>query len=76
MCRVFNELGYRRSEGTFRQETICKGRNRAIVRFSVIDQDCPALRHGFAAWLDSRNFDSAGTQRRGSSELYLNPNAA
>jgi hypothetical protein len=41
-----------------------KGRNRDTAWFSIIDSEWPALRAGFAQWLDEANFDAQGTQRR------------
>lgn len=49
-------------EGTFRQATVYKGRNRDTAWFSITDQDWPAVKAGFEAWLDPANFDQAGRQ--------------
>lgn len=49
-------------EGTFRQHSIVKERNRDTAWFSVIDAEWPALRAGFEAWLSPDNFDPAGRQ--------------
>ncbi|MCR9255600.1 MAG: GNAT family N-acetyltransferase [Alphaproteobacteria bacterium] len=51
-------------EGTFRQATHYKGRNRDTAWFSVLDSEWPALRDAFEAWLDPANFDADGRQRR------------
>jgi RimJ/RimL family protein N-acetyltransferase len=56
-------------EGTFRQATVYKGRNRDTAWYSVIDAEWPALREAFETWLDPGNFDSAGQQRRRLSDL-------
>jgi RimJ/RimL family protein N-acetyltransferase len=56
-------------EGTFRQATVYKGRNRDTAWYSVIDAEWPALQEAFEAWLDPSNFDSAGQQRRRLSDL-------
>lgn len=56
-------------EGTFRQATVYKGRNRDTAWYSVIDAEWPAVREAFEAWLDPGNFDSAGRQRRRLSDL-------
>lgn len=45
-------------EGVFRQATVYKGRNRDTAWFSVTDEEWPALKDGFAAWLDPGNFDT------------------
>lgn len=56
-------LGFR-FEGLFRQAVVYKGRNRDTAWFSIIDKEWPALRQGFATWLDATNFDESGDQRR------------
>lgn len=50
-------------EGTFRQATTYKGRNRDTAWFSITDGDWPRLKAGFQAWLDPANFDENGQQR-------------
>jgi RimJ/RimL family protein N-acetyltransferase len=50
-------------EGTFRQATIYKGRNRDTAWFSIIDQDWPRQKAAFERWLAPANFDEAGRQR-------------
>ncbi|MFT4163802.1 MAG: GNAT family protein, partial [Microlunatus sp.] len=49
-------------EGTFRQSVVYKGRNRDTAWYALIDQDWPAVRAAFEAWLDPDNFDAAGNQ--------------
>ena len=56
-------LGFR-YEGTFRHQTVVKGRNRDTAWFSITDLEWPALKAGFEAWLDPANFDAAGGQKR------------
>jgi RimJ/RimL family protein N-acetyltransferase len=51
-------------EGVFRQHMIVKGQNRDTAWFAMTDQDWPALRAGFEAWLAPENFDAAGRQKR------------
>lgn len=51
-------------EGTFRQATIYRGRNRDTAWYSIIDTEWPALRRAFERWLDPANFDGEGRQRR------------
>lgn len=51
-------------EGTFRQGTVYKGRNRDTDWFSITDAEWPRLRDGFTRWLDPANFDANGRQRR------------
>ena len=50
-------------EGTFRQATTYKGRNRDTAWFAITDGDWPRLKAGFQAWLDPANFDANGQQR-------------
>lgn len=51
-------------EGVFRQATVVKGRNRDTAWFAAIDQEWPAIRAAFEAWLAPENFDAAGRQRQ------------
>ncbi len=55
-------LGFR-FEGTFRQATHYKGRNRDTAWFSILDSEWARLDAEFTRWLDPSNFDDAGTQR-------------
>ena len=50
-------------EGTFRQATHYRGRNRDTAWFAIIDRDWPALDAEFQRWLADDNFDEAGSQR-------------
>ena len=50
-------------EGTFRQATHYKGRNRDTAWFALTDKDWPAIRAEFTRWLDPSNFDEAGQQK-------------
>lgn len=56
-------------EGTFRQATHYKGRNRDTAWYSITDVEWPPLRETFTRWLDPDNFDAEGRQRRGLGEL-------
>ncbi|MBE3638585.1 GNAT family N-acetyltransferase [Mangrovicoccus algicola] len=60
--RAAERLGFS-YEGTFRQATVYKGRNRDTAWFAATDRDWPRLRAGFAAWLAPENFDADGRQR-------------
>jgi RimJ/RimL family protein N-acetyltransferase len=51
-------------EGHFRRSNIVKGRSRDTSWFSIIDEEWPAIRAGYEAWLDPGNFDGAGQQRK------------
>ncbi|MXN63375.1 GNAT family N-acetyltransferase [Stappia sp. GBMRC 2046] len=56
-------------EGTFRQATLYKGRNRDTAWFSVTDREWPGLKAAFEAWLAPDNFDDDGRQRRSLAEI-------
>ena len=60
-CRAAARLGFT-FEGTFRQATHYKGRNRDTAWYAIIDQDWPRIKSGFQRWLSSDNFDRAGQQ--------------
>lgn len=55
-------LGFR-YEGTFRQATHYKGRNRDTAWFALTDKDWPDVRAEFTRWLDPSNFDDDGRQK-------------
>jgi RimJ/RimL family protein N-acetyltransferase len=61
--RAAERLGFG-FEGVFRQATIYKGRNRDTAWYAITDQDWPAIKAAFQAWLDPANFDETGQQRR------------
>jgi len=50
-------------EGTFRQATVYKGRNRDTAWYSILDREWPAIDRAFTDWLDPDNFDGDGQQR-------------
>lgn len=66
--RAAQRLGFT-YEGTFRQATIVKGRNRDTAWFSILDSEWPALRSRFERWLDPSNFDENGRQRQSLAEM-------
>ncbi len=68
--RAAERLGFR-SEGTFRQAVVMKGRNRDNAWFSIVDGEWPARRAALERWLDPANFDAAGRQRRRLAEFVL-----
>jgi len=49
-------------EGTFRQATVVKGRNRDSAWFAIMDSEWPEMRTAFEAWLVPENFDDQGNQ--------------
>ena len=59
--RAAERLGFT-YEGTFRQATHYKGRNRDTAWFSVLDREWPAVKAAFETWLDPQNFDTNGQQ--------------
>jgi len=69
-CDALNEASRRAAErlgftyeGTHRQATIYKSRNRDTAWYSILDSEWPRLRAGFEAWLVPENFDAEGAQR-------------
>ncbi|MFD2174405.1 GNAT family N-acetyltransferase [Rhodobacter lacus] len=56
-------------EGTFRQATIVKGRNRDTAWFAATDGDWPSLEAAYAEWLKPANFDAEGRQKERLSDL-------
>jgi len=50
-------------EGTFRQATIVKGRNRDTAWYSMLDVEWPLIDAAFREWLADSNFDASGRQR-------------
>jgi RimJ/RimL family protein N-acetyltransferase len=75
-CDALNEPSRRAAErlgfvheGTFRQATVVKQRNRDTAWFSVLDREWPRLEAAYAQWLAADNFDAGGRQRVALSEL-------
>lgn len=60
--RAAERLGFT-YEGTFRQATHYKGRNRDTAWFSILDSEWPDLKRRFTGWLDPANFDAQGRQK-------------
>jgi len=60
-------LGFK-YEGTFRQATMYKGRNRDTAWFSVVDKEWPVLKNAFDRWLSPSNF-SMGLQKMSLAQL-------
>ena len=54
-------LGFR-YEGTFRQATVVKGRNRDTAWYAIVDSEWPVVRDRLTAWLRPENFDGQGRQ--------------
>lgn len=53
-------LGFKH-EGVFRKHMIVKGRSRDTAWFSMLDDEWPAAKAGFEAWLSDDNFDGDGS---------------
>jgi RimJ/RimL family protein N-acetyltransferase len=49
-------------EGTFRQATIYKSRNRDTAWYACTSEDWPALKVAYAQWLRSDNFNAEGQE--------------
>jgi RimJ/RimL family protein N-acetyltransferase len=60
-------------EGTFRQATHYKGRNRDTAWYSLVDAEWPAIDLAFQGWLSPDNFASDGTQIRSLKEMRGTP---
>ena len=68
-CNALNESSMRAAqrlgmtyEGTFRQATVVKGRNRDTAWFAIVDAEWPNMQQAFERWLDPANFDATGNQ--------------
>jgi RimJ/RimL family protein N-acetyltransferase len=51
-------------EGIFRRAIVYKGRSRDTAWYSIIAEEWPRIRTAFDTWLDPKNFDPSGVQRR------------
>jgi RimJ/RimL family protein N-acetyltransferase len=56
-------------EGLFRRAVINKGRSRDTAWYAMIEEEWPALKQAYLAWLDPANFDADGVQKRRLSDL-------
>jgi RimJ/RimL family protein N-acetyltransferase len=68
-CNALNEASRKAAlrlgmtyEGTFRQATVVKGRNRDSSWFSILDSEWPEMKKNFEDWLQESNFDPNGCQ--------------
>jgi RimJ/RimL family protein N-acetyltransferase len=82
-CNALNQSSRRaaerfglRLEGVFHQHQVIKGRNRDTAWYALTDQEWPAVRGGFEAWLAQQNFDDSGAQRRSLGQLIADARAA
>jgi RimJ/RimL family protein N-acetyltransferase len=51
-------------EGVFRNHQVVKGHNRDTAWYAITDEEWPAIRAAFQAWLRPENFDRDGLQKR------------
>jgi len=51
-------------EGLFRKAIVYKGRSRDTAWYSIVAEEWPRIRSAFDAWLDPKNFDEHGQQKR------------
>jgi RimJ/RimL family protein N-acetyltransferase len=56
-------------EGVFRNHMVLKGRNRDTAWYAIVDDEWPAIRSAFEAWLAPANFDADGVERRSLGDL-------
>jgi len=49
-------------EGVFRKDMVVAGKNRDTAWFAMTDDDWPAIKAAFVAWLGPNNFDDTGQQ--------------
>ena len=75
-CNALNERSRRAAErfgftfeGVFRKHMIVKGKNRDTAWYAIVDDDWPAIRAAFEAWLDPANFGEDGRQLRSLASL-------
>ena len=75
-CNALNQASRRAAErfgfsfeGVFRHHMVVKDRNRDTAWYAITDDEWPALRGAFDAWLRPENFDEAGRQRQRLGEL-------
>jgi RimJ/RimL family protein N-acetyltransferase len=60
-------------EGVFRSAIVYKGRSRDTAWYSIIAEEWPRIRSAFDAWLDPKNFDEQGRQRRALEAIRPSP---
>lgn len=51
-------------EGVFRKHMVIKGRSRDTWWASMVDEEWEVAKKGFEAWLDQRNFNDEGRQKK------------
>jgi RimJ/RimL family protein N-acetyltransferase len=66
--RAAERFGFR-FEGVFRNHMVVKGRNRDTAWYAITQDEWPAIKLGYEAWLAPDNFDQNSRQKRSLSEL-------
>ena len=61
--RAAKRFGFK-FEGVFRNDMVVRGKNRDTAWFAMTDEDWPANKSAFEAWLSPSNFDAAGQQKK------------
>ena len=56
-------------EGTLRQHMIVKGKNRDTCVYSIIDSEWLVCKRVSGMWLEDRNFDTVGRQKRSLTDI-------
>jgi RimJ/RimL family protein N-acetyltransferase len=56
-------------EGVFRNHMVLKGRNRDTAWYAITDEEWPAIRDAYEAWLSPDNFGDDGAQGKRLSDL-------
>ncbi|MFK7740674.1 MAG: GNAT family N-acetyltransferase [Planctomycetota bacterium] len=74
-CAAAKRLGFM-FEGTFRQATIYKQRNRDTAWYSLLDREWPTAKRVFDAWLAADNFTASGEQKTSLSQCMQRALAA
>jgi RimJ/RimL family protein N-acetyltransferase len=72
--RAAKRFGFR-FEGVFRNHMVIKGRNRDTAWYAITDDEWPAIRGAFRAWLAPENQDGSGHQRRRLGDLIAEARA-
>jgi RimJ/RimL family protein N-acetyltransferase len=60
-------------EGVSRKHQVVKGRNRDTAWYAITDDEWPAIRSGYEAWLAPENFDGKDRQKRSLAQLMHAP---
>jgi RimJ/RimL family protein N-acetyltransferase len=60
-------------EGVSRKHQVVKGRNRDTAWYAITDDEWPAIRSGYEAWLAPENFDGKDRQKRSLAQLMRAP---